>query len=118
MKVQFGVCQFMLYGAPMDMRKGVNSLVDIIQGELGRDPRSDDAFVFIGKRCDRLKIVVWSHQGYWLCQHRLERGRFRLPTVVRKDGQVCAVALSALQWQALLEGVVIQKHKRLPRFSP
>ena len=118
MSVQFGVHHFMLYSAPMDMRKGINSLVDIILGELGRDPRCNDAFVFIGKRRDRLKVVAWSAQGYWLCQHRLEKGRFRLPTVVRKDGQVCAVALSSLQWQALLEGVIIEKQRRLPRFLP
>lgn len=107
----------MVYSAPTDMRKGVHSLVNLIMGELGRDPRCNDAFVFVGKRRDRLKVVMWSPQGFWLCQHRLESGRFRLPEVVRKDGQVCAVALSAFEWQALLEGVIVEKYKRLPRFS-
>lgn len=114
--IGLGVESVQLYSAPMDMRKGIDSLAAVVQGELGRDPGTGEAFVFVGKRRDRLKILVWKSGGYWLCQQRLERGRFRLPEVRRLNGRVCAVELSILEWTLLLEGVVIEKSRRLPRY--
>jgi transposase len=84
--------------------------------ELGRDPSCGEAFVFVGTRGDRLKILLWQQHGYWLCQHRLERGRFRLPEVRRQDGRACAVSLSAWEWQSLLDGVVVKQMQRLARY--
>lgn len=115
--ITFGVDRFLIYSAPMDMRKGIDTLSAVVLGELGRAPDSGEAFVFIGKRLDRLKVLVWKQHGFWLCQHRLERGRFRLPEVRRSDGRVCAVQLTELEWRLLLDGVVVQQSRRLPRFS-
>ena len=115
--IQFGVESFQIYSAPMDMRKGIDTLAAVVLGELGRMPDSGEAFVFIGKRRDRLKILLWKKNGYWLCQHRLERGRFRLPEVRRGDGRVCAVQLTELEWRLLLEGMIIERARHLPRFG-
>ena len=115
--IGFGVEWFQVYAGTMDMRKGLDSLSAVVHGELGRDPACGEAFVFVGKRRDRLKVLIWKRGGFWLCQHRLERGRFRIPEVRRADGRVCAVALSELEWQMLLEGVIVERSRRLPRFS-
>lgn len=115
--IAFGVQSFLIYSAPMDMRKGIDTLAAVVLGELGLNPDSGEAFVFVGKRLDRLKVLVWKTHGYWLCQHRLERGRFRLPEVRRSDGRVCAVRLTELEWRLLLEGVIVQQSSRLPRYG-
>lgn len=115
--IQFGVESFVLYSAPVDMRKGLNTLSQVVMAELGRDPQCGEAFVFIGTRGDRLKILLWQKHGYWLCQHRLARGRFRLPVVLHQDGRVCAVSLSLWEWQNLLEGIIVKQAQRLPRFG-
>jgi transposase len=115
--IQFGVESFVLYSAPVDMRKGINTLAQVVVSELGRDPQCGEAFVFIGTRGDLLKILLWQKNGYWLCQHRLERGRFRLPAVRRQDGRACAVSLSTWEWQHLIDGIIVKQVQRLPRFS-
>ncbi|MDA3961716.1 MAG: IS66 family insertion sequence element accessory protein TnpB [Planctomycetota bacterium] len=114
--IGLGVESVQIYAGAMDMRKGMDSLAAVVAAELGRDPGCGEAFVFVGKRRDRLKVLIWKRGGYWLCNHRLERGRFRIPELRRSDGTVCAVMLSLLEWQMLLEGVVVEKSRRLPRF--
>jgi transposase len=114
--ITLGVTAYQLYAAPMDMRKGIDSLAAVVAGELGRDPANGEAFVFVGKRFDRLKVLLWKPHGFWLCQCRLEQGRFRIPSVRRSDGRVCAVQLSEMEWQCLLDGIVIQRSRRLRRF--
>ena len=42
-----------------DMRKGLNSLVPFVQQNFGIDPYSSSLFLFCGKRCDRLKALLW-----------------------------------------------------------
>lgn len=115
--IGLGVASYQLYAAAMDMRKGIDSLSAVVQGELGRDPGCGEAFVFVGKRLDRLKVLIWKPGGFWLCQCRLERGRFRIPTVRRSNGRVCAVALTEVEWQCLIAGVVVERSRRLPRYQ-
>ena len=57
-----------------DMRKGLNSLVPFVQQNFGIDPYSGSLFLFCGKRCDRLKALLWEvkpltwEQFTWLMQ--------------------------------------------------
>ena len=43
------------------------------------NPLSGELFVFVNKRCDRMKILVWDRHGFWLLYKRLEAGRFQMP---------------------------------------
>ncbi|MGH7143345.1 MAG: IS66 family insertion sequence element accessory protein TnpB [Planctomycetota bacterium] len=94
-----------------DMRKSFDTLAALVQSRLGSDPTSGDAFVFIGKRSNRLKVLIWEDSGYWLCAKRLEQGTFSIPA---SDGR--ALRLSAAQWRLLLEGIVVLTSKRLKRY--
>lgn len=115
--MDFGAPSFQLYSKPMDMRKGINSLIAVVQGELGRDPLSGDAFVFINKTRKMLKVLVAKPHGFWLCQHRLVAGAFQQRTAQRLDGSAIAIVLSAVEWQALLAGVVLQQTRQLQRWE-
>ena len=66
---------FLAQGAT-DMRKSYDTLAALVADALGSDPYSGDVFVFVGKRRDRVKILVWEVSGFWLCSKRLERGTF------------------------------------------
>ena len=46
---------------------------------LAQDPLSDNLFVFVGKRRDRLKVLYFDGDGYALWYKPLECGTFRLP---------------------------------------
>ena len=42
-----------------DLRKGIDGLATIIQGQLNLDPFSKSLFLFCGRRCDRIKGLLW-----------------------------------------------------------
>jgi transposase len=67
---------------------------------LGRDPFSGAVFVFLSKRADRSKLLVWHGSGLVLVWKRLEAGAFRRPPIT--DG---VLKLSGAQMAALVDGL-------------
>jgi len=62
---------------PADFRKGIDGLCKVCRQELGRDPFGGCVFVFRNRRATAIKILVYDGQGFWLCQKRMSKGRFR-----------------------------------------
>jgi transposase len=85
---------------PVDMRKGMNSLMSLVKEVLRDDPYCGHVFVFRGKRGDFLKALHWDETGLCLFVKRLEKGRFVFPPVIDERTR-----LSTGQWQLLIEGM-------------
>lgn len=64
-----------------DLRKAVDGLAVIVQEQFKLDPFSSYLFVFCNKNRDKLKILHWEYNGFWLYYRRLERGKFKWPKV-------------------------------------
>jgi len=62
---------------PLDFRKGIDSLAAVCRQTLQADPFSGHVFVFRNKTATAIKILMYDGQGFWLCQKRLSKGRFR-----------------------------------------
>jgi transposase len=86
--------------APVDGRKGMDSLAALVQQSLRDNPFSGDIFIFRTRKADRLKIVTWDGTGLWLHHKRLEAGRFVWPAVT--DG---VIILTPVQLAMMLEGL-------------
>jgi transposase len=72
----------------VDMRKGFDGLYGLVRDQLGQDPLSGYLFLFSNRTRTRLKALVWDGSGLWVCAKRLEKGRFRWPTVSEKQRSV------------------------------
>ena len=62
---------------PVDFRKGIDGLAGVCKNILDEDPFAGYLFIFTNKKRTSLKILIYDGQGYWLCQKRLSRGRFK-----------------------------------------
>lgn len=93
------VGRILVYGKPVDMRKGFNGLEGLVATELGEDPTSGDLFVFTNRRGNLAKALFWDRTGYIIIAKRLERGRFRL----RVPG--VKVELTPRNLELLLDGI-------------
>src|SRR4030042_778252 len=71
--------QIYLDSPPTDMRKNFDGLSGLVTEHLKKDPLRDGAFVFVNKRRDKMKILVFDRHGFWLLYKRLEAGCFQLP---------------------------------------
>ena len=61
-----------------DMRKSIDGLCAIIENQLNMNPRCSALSLFCGKRCDRIKALLWESDGFVLLYKRIEvKGRFR-----------------------------------------
>jgi len=62
---------------PADFRRGIDGLARLCRSALFADPFCGAVFVFRNRRKTAVKILAYDGQGFWLCQKRLSRGRFR-----------------------------------------
>ena len=61
----------------IDLRRGIDGLAQVCKDRLRADPFSGALFVFRNRKATTIKILVYDGQGFWLCQKRLLKGRFR-----------------------------------------
>jgi transposase len=63
------------------MRKQINGLATIVESSFNLDPFDGGLFVFCNRSRDRVKILEWDGDGFWLYFKRLEKGHFKWPTL-------------------------------------
>lgn len=105
---------YFLYRQPTDMRKGFDGLSGLVRTEMSRDPQDGSVYLFINRRRDRLKVLVWREGGFVLYYKRLESGTYELPSSVNTDKIV------HINWETLvfiIRGIRLEEIKRKKRYK-
>ena len=90
-----------------DMRKSIDGLCAIVEDQLHMEPRRSALYLFCGKRCDRIKALLWESDGFVLLYKRMEvQGRFRWP---RNQLEVKQLTWQQFDW--LMSGLEIEQPK-------
>ena len=87
-----------------DMRKAIDGLAAIIQQNFRLDVFSGSLFLFCGKRCDRIKALLWEEDGFVLLYKRLENGKYKWP---RDSDEARQITPQEFRW--LMEGLSIEQ---------
>ncbi len=101
--------------APTDMRRSIDGLLAIVEQEIEGDVYSGHLFVFVSRRCDRVKILTFDKGGFVLYYKRLEKGMFRLPHM---NPSTMAVEIDGTQLSMLLDGIDYSRVRRPPHWTP
>lgn len=98
----------------VDLRRGFDGLAAATRSLIREDPLNGHLFVFLNRRRNRIKLLVWDRTGYLLLYKRLERGTFHLatePAVGHRHVEVDAGELGLM-----LEGVDLRGAARRERW--
>jgi transposase len=86
------------------MRKQINGLAAIVEGSFNLDPFDGALFVFCNRNRDRIRILEWDGDGFWLHTKRLEKGHFKWPAI----GDEVTMTLTGEELSYLLGGTRIE----------
>lgn len=104
-----------LAAEPVDLRRGHDGLTTIVRNKWGLNPFDGHLFVFLGRRLDRVKILVWDRNGFVLYYKRLSQGRFQLPKIPPGSERV---EMDATTLAMLLDGIDVKYVSRPKPWTP
>lgn len=101
---------------PLNLRKSFEGLSNEVRTVLAYDPLSGHVFVFLNRRKNLVKLLVWTRGGFTIVAKRLERGTFTFPKQV--TAQTRSVELDAHELSMLLEGIDVTRARASARWEP
>lgn len=102
----------LVFQGAVDFRKAHDGLCAIIREHFTEDPFGQNLFVFFNRSRNRIKILMWDRNGYWLLYKRLEAGTF--PAAL--SGRTERVEISRAQLTMLLDGLEWKSAKPSQRY--
>lgn len=99
-----------LYPTPIDFRKQIDGVVILVADHLNLNPTSGQLFLFRNRTQNKLKILWWDKNGFWLFYKRLEKGKFKFPKISENT-----LELSREQMVWLLSGLNFLEQTPLPK---
>lgn len=102
--------------APASLRKSFEGLTNAVRCELGRDPLSGHVFLFLNRRRNQVKMLLWTRGGFTIVHKRLERGRFSFPE--RVTTTATSVEIDGHELSMLLEGLEVARAPHARRWEP
>ena len=106
--------KYYLYGQPTDMRKSFDGLSGLVRNNLRRNPTSGEVYVFLNRKRDMIKVLLWDRSGFAIYSKRLERGSFERP---RREDSAAGIQLSWEELVLILEGISLGSIQRRKRFA-
>ena len=89
-----------------DMRKSIDGLAALVKEKFDMDPFAETLYMFCGRRCDRIKVLLWEGDGFVLLYKRLENGKFQWP---RSEEELRPITWQQFRW--LMEGLNVEQKK-------
>lgn len=96
-----------------DLRKSIDGLAVLVREGFNLDPFSPSLFVFCNRQRNKLKILHWDYNGFWLYYRRLERGTFQWPA--ETNSAPLKISRRELRW--LLDGLSLEQHLAHPEVT-
>jgi transposase len=100
----------------VSLRKSFDGLSNEARVVLQKDPLSGHLFVFISRRKNQIKLLMWTRGGFTIVHKRLEKGTFASLRNVGPDAR--CVELDVHELSMLLEGITFMHAKSSSRWEP
>ena len=96
------------------MRKGFDSLSGIVRAQMNQDAISGSVFIFLNKKHNQVKLLLWEGDGFALYHKRLEQGTYELPSC---NDESPGLSITNEQLQFILQGISLKHVRRRKRYQ-
>jgi transposase len=107
-------CTYYLYREATNMRCSFDSLSGLIQNHLSKSPLTGAVFIFLNKRRNQIKLLLWEGDGFSLYHKRLEKGTFELPAC---DDSSNHTTVNSEQLLLILKGISLKHIRKRQRYE-
>ncbi len=107
-------CKYYLHRDATDMRKGFDSLSGMVTSELKMDVLNGAVFIFINKKHNQVKLLLWEGDGFAIYYKRLEKGTYEIPALNQTNKGFC---ISNEELQYILQGVSLKSVRKRKRYQ-
>lgn len=99
----------------VDFRRGIDSLCGLVRDVFAEDAFTGALFVFFNRAADRIKVLTFDRNGFWLHLKRLERGTFEriIDATSQRRGRI---EIDATQLALILEGIELRSARPKKHF--
>lgn len=104
--------RYFLYREKTDMRKSFDGLSGLVRDRLHREPLSGEVFVFLSRRRNQIRLLLWEGDGFSLYSKRLEKGTFQIPIA-----DTSCMELKCDELLFILKGIKLSSVEKRKRFS-
>jgi transposase len=104
--------RYFLYRGKTDMRKSFDGLSGLVRNKLLREPLSGEVFVFMSRRRNQIRLLIWEGDGFSMYCKRLEKGTFEIP-----DGNGDSMEITSNQLLFIIKGIRLESVRQMKRFS-
>jgi transposase len=101
---------------PSNLRKSFDGLSNEVRQVLALNPMSGHVFIFLNRRRNQVKLIVWTRGGFTIMHKRLERGTFAFGRQLTSDAGYVVVDVHELGM--LREGIDIERGRMSNRWDP
>lgn len=96
------------------MRKGFDSLSGLVSSQMQHNILSGAVFIFLNKKHNQVKLLMWEGDGFALYHKRLEKGTYELPLFNDNNG---SASISSEQLQLILQGISLKSIRKRKRYQ-
>lgn len=107
-------CKYYLYNGKTDMRKGFDSLSGIVTSQMHCDVLNGAVFIFLNKKRNHVKLLLWEGDGLALYHKRLEKGTYELP-LLKAETTTLSITSEQLLW--ILQGISLKSVYKRKRYQ-
>lgn len=97
------------YPKYIDFRRQIDGLVMFVADHLEINPTHGQLFVFRNRSANKIKLLWYDRNGFWLCYKKLEKGKLKFPAMT---DHVMELTNTQLSW--LLTGLDFTRLQELP----
>lgn len=95
------------------MRKGFDSLSGIVSCQMRLNGLDGSIFIFINKKRNQVKLLLFEGDGYSVYHKRLEKGTYELPASTGSN----SMTISSQQLQLILQGISLKTVRHRKRYQ-